>query len=359
MSFSISHIHDLLDQTFTWQVVVTNNGPNTARDVVVDIDIPVGVSYLTYTATSGAYEPSQHKYYAGNIATDTSKTITFTLRTVSVPNDDLQFTATVTALGVDSDLDNNVLQYTLPFLPLYTNQVTTVDLKIWLPSTIRQVGNSSYMYSTYAEMGLLGIESPFTGQVSDTETELSPNLFFGGDIDNSLIINQGPDLYIDWVFVWIEQNGVIRQTRSGLLKADGSIVGLDGASVLSFDVEPGDYRIALKVRGSLNFGTLKHYTFNGVPISLDLTNGSVPLRGIHKSHVVEGKHCLIMGDLTGNGIIQVVADGEPGYASSDTKVFNDNNGLFDIYLISDLNKDGSQDSIDSILLEENNGKSSF
>lgn len=79
---------------------------------------------------------------------------------------------------------------------------------------------------------------------------------------------------VDWVFVELRNTAspgnTVLQTRSALLRRDGTIVDVDGVSPLYFkNVDPATYVLAVRHRNHLGIGTSPA---TPLPIDLDLTN---------------------------------------------------------------------------------------
>lgn len=56
-----------IGQQVTYTLVVRNNGPDTAKNVVVNDVMPSGVEYVSHTATVGTYDPATGIWTIGDL----------------------------------------------------------------------------------------------------------------------------------------------------------------------------------------------------------------------------------------------------------------------------------------------------
>ena len=62
--------------TVTFQIVVTNNGPDTATNVSLIDQLPAGLTYVSDTSAGGTYDPTTGLWTIGNLANGATATIT-------------------------------------------------------------------------------------------------------------------------------------------------------------------------------------------------------------------------------------------------------------------------------------------
>ena len=90
-----------------WTISVTNHGPNNARNVVVYDELPNGLIYVTHSADTGLYDPSQGIWQIGTVHYG-NETFTLTITTrVNVTNTTITNVAVVTSTTPDSNETNN------------------------------------------------------------------------------------------------------------------------------------------------------------------------------------------------------------------------------------------------------------
>lgn len=165
------------------------------------------------------------------------------------------------------------------------------------------------------------------------------------NLDTTNLATSSKNKLVDWVLVsLIDTGATIVQTRSGLVQADGDIVGLDGISPLEFTVN-GNFHIGIKHRNHLGIKTSNVFSIKGDALSLDFTNNSVPLYGSYNLIPRYGYYVMIGGDANNDGSIDAL----------DLALWESQNGLWGEYLGSDFNLDGSVDAVDQIQLAQFNG----
>ncbi len=91
----------------TFTIVVTNNGPLNAVGVTARDRLPVGLTYVSHTASGGTYDPISGVWTIGALANGASRTLTINATFSSAASESATNIATVTALTGDQDLNNN------------------------------------------------------------------------------------------------------------------------------------------------------------------------------------------------------------------------------------------------------------
>ena len=89
-----------------WTITVTNNGPNNARNVVVNDKLPNGLIYETHNATKGLYDSVQGIWQIGDVLHFDTVKLIITTR-VNVTNTTITNIAVVTSTTPDSNETNN------------------------------------------------------------------------------------------------------------------------------------------------------------------------------------------------------------------------------------------------------------
>ena len=88
-----------------WTIVVTNNGPSTAKDVVVSDVLPSGVKFISFKASKGSYDVSTGKWNIGELANGETVFIEIYCKVITAGS--ITNYATVTSSTKDSNLTNN------------------------------------------------------------------------------------------------------------------------------------------------------------------------------------------------------------------------------------------------------------
>ncbi|PIR38316.1 MAG: hypothetical protein COV34_01775 [Candidatus Zambryskibacteria bacterium CG10_big_fil_rev_8_21_14_0_10_42_12] len=93
-----------IDHKFTYTIIVTNNGPEEATDVVVTDVLPSGLEFKSASSTKGTYTASTSKWIVGTLADDESATLHIRV----LANATGTIINTATADSSDDDTDTNL-----------------------------------------------------------------------------------------------------------------------------------------------------------------------------------------------------------------------------------------------------------
>lgn len=124
----------------TFTLKVTNNGPDTAKDVVVRDPIPEGLEFVSAKAPC-AKVGEQVSCQLGSLANGDSRTLEFVGRIPTSAEEGVVNTATVTSTTPDPDPSNNTDTAAVPLLPEADVRIT----KIALPTHLTAGGHAAYM----------------------------------------------------------------------------------------------------------------------------------------------------------------------------------------------------------------------
>lgn len=92
--------------TVIWTIIVTNHGPDTAKNVIVRDKLPGGLIYRYHTVEHGLYDPVMGIWLLGDLAKDdTYKLIITTI--VGINNGTITNVAVVNSTSPDNNTDNN------------------------------------------------------------------------------------------------------------------------------------------------------------------------------------------------------------------------------------------------------------
>ena len=114
--FNPNAITPIAGQTVVWSRNITNNGANTAQNVVVDLSFSNGLGYNNSTVTKGYYDHNNKAWYIGQLAKDEVVTINIIFNVLSVPTQNQTVTAIVSGIQNDTNLSNNTITDTLMLL---------------------------------------------------------------------------------------------------------------------------------------------------------------------------------------------------------------------------------------------------
>ena len=169
------------------------------------------------------------------------------------------------------------------------------------------------------------LEGPYAGIFSGSGT-MNTYLNSAGNLPTLQPFNSSPLTYsgvekvrsgffsthtniVDWVFVELRtgtSSSTIVAQRTGLLKSDGTIVGLDGVSPLRFGLPAGNYYIVIRHRNHLAIMSSTAVTMSSNPTinSYDFTTSQSQAYGTNAmADLGDGNFGMIAGDGNGDGQI--------------------------------------------------------
>jgi uncharacterized repeat protein (TIGR01451 family) len=111
-----------INDTVTFTITVTNNGPNNATGVIVTDQLPNGYAYVSHSTATGSYNQGTGIWSIGNLAD--GNTVTLTITATVLGSGTHNNTASVTANESDSIPTNN------SDTVIVTPNIPTADLKI-------------------------------------------------------------------------------------------------------------------------------------------------------------------------------------------------------------------------------------
>jgi uncharacterized repeat protein (TIGR01451 family) len=112
LSKNASDTAPLVEDTITFTVTLTNEGPDTATNVLVQDVLPVGLSFSSATASQGSYDPGSGVWSVGTVAFGTPQTLAISVTVVS--SSPQTNTAAISAADqFDADLANNAASSTV------------------------------------------------------------------------------------------------------------------------------------------------------------------------------------------------------------------------------------------------------
>ncbi|MBS1881578.1 MAG: DUF11 domain-containing protein [Actinobacteria bacterium] len=132
------------DSEATFTLTVTNNGPDTAKDVVVSDPIPAGLEFVS-TKEPCVAAGGEVRCPLGSLAKGDSRTLEFLVRIPAAAEEGFVNTATVTSTTPDPDLSNNTSTAPLPLLPEADLRIK----KIALPAHLTAGGHVTYLLAVH------------------------------------------------------------------------------------------------------------------------------------------------------------------------------------------------------------------
>jgi hypothetical protein len=162
-----------------------------------------------------------------------------------------------------------------------------------------------------------------------------------------------PDDIVDWIFVELRSgtsgSSTVAYTQAALLQRDGDIVNAtNGLTAVEFPNAPaGNYFVTIRHKNHLGFRTTNKVAMTTSTPALDFTNNSISLFGTTATVTIGSVEAMNAGD----------GDSDGSLDSIDSAIWENQNGSFNNYSDnSDYNLDASVDALDSALWEVNNGK---
>lgn len=104
---TVDEANPVLGENVIYTIVATNNGPSDATGVVVNDLLPMGLDYVTHSASAGIYVPASGVWTIGNLANGASRTLTVTATTTLAGGSSVVNTATIDGNEPDPDPNNN------------------------------------------------------------------------------------------------------------------------------------------------------------------------------------------------------------------------------------------------------------
>ena len=159
------------------------------------------------------------------------------------------------------------------------------------------------------------------------------------------------DAIVDWVYLELRDAGDpanIVATRAALLQRDGDVVDTNGVAMVRFEVDHGDYFVAVRHRNHLGAMTKAVQNLTNTSGPIDFTDSDTETHGLFaQKEVTSGVMALWAGNSDQNGSIVYVGSGTDVTELSITVLLDPgNDGVFsnsypvEKYHRADLNMDG-------------------
>ncbi|MBL7980825.1 MAG: hypothetical protein JNL52_03350 [Flavobacteriales bacterium] len=186
----------------------------------------------------------------------------------------------------------------------YDPNAVPVNLQLRLKAFLEGPYNtaSGTMSTALRTAGLIPLTEPYTAAGY-------PHVGGSGATTTQAVLNvTGVNAIVDWVVVELRSRldtSLVWATRSALLQADGDVVGTDGTSPVVFSLPADQYLVALRHRNHLGVLTANAVALSSTVTTLDLTNGSIALRGGAQATKLSGAvRLLFAGDVVPDGVLR-------------------------------------------------------
>jgi uncharacterized delta-60 repeat protein len=126
----------------------------------------------------------------------------------------------------------------------------------------------------------------------------------GESVTPAVMAATGTSAITDWVFVELRDAidpSVVVATRSALVLRNGNVVDVDRLSPVSFPLFTGEYHVAIRHRSHLGAMTAGTYIFGAFPVTIDMTQLTLPVFGTQPLKAQSGFNYLWAGDVNADG----------------------------------------------------------
>ena len=178
----------------------------------------------------------------------------------------------------------------------------TANVKVFLQGPFNPA--SGAMTSTLGTSALLPTIEPFTG--------LGYVHVGGGDETAAPAVLQatGAAAIADWVVLELrskDDSAQVLGTRSALLRNNGSVVDMDGASPVLFALPPADYFVAVRHRNHLGIMSASAVPIAATSALVNLTQcANIHGNGLEAAANISGTCCLWAGDVVPDGELKYI-----------------------------------------------------
>lgn len=135
----------------------------------------------------------------------------------------------------------------------------------------------------------------------------------GGTVTPARLAQTGANAVVDWVVVELRNKlnpAIVVASRSAVIERDGDVVAPDGQARLTFSVAPENYYVALRHRNHLAVMSAVSMRLDANDAVLDLTLFGSGTYGTQARAIASnGRACLWSGDVTRNGVLTYVGNG--------------------------------------------------
>lgn len=185
---------------------------------------------------------------------------------------------------------------------VYSGNTLVVSPKVFLQGPYMTA--NSMMVDSLRTKSLLPESEPYPalGFVPTSNT-------FNSRVNGGLFDSTGIKGIVDWV--WLELRNAsnpiqVVATRAALVRRDGNVVAMDGASPVGFlGLANGNYYVALRHRNHLGVMTASPVALNGTTAAnINFTSPSTATYGTNARKNISGVMVLWAGDVNGDGVVR-------------------------------------------------------
>lgn len=310
-------------QNVTWLVSGTNLAPVSATEVDI------------FLSTDGGY------------------TYPYTLAN-NVPNDGLQSVFVPNLPGVLNRImikgSDNIF-FDISNANFAITACANCDASIVVSPTVLLQGamlnnnNGSLMRDDLRELGHIPLREPYGlmpefGHLGNGGSE---------EISSNLLNNMSGNAMVDWVYVDIRlasDDEMVIASRAAVLRRDGRVRDLNGASAVSFPtVPPGNYYVAIRHRNHLGIMTANPIALDDNSTTIDFSNNMATYGDNAQMTLPDGRKAMWAGNAnTINNLIFQGANNDPNAVFFEVLTAPSNSGqinyIYDGYREEDLDLDG-------------------
>lgn len=167
----------------------------------------------------------------------------------------------------------------------------------------------------------------------------------GGEATTLGVLNTtGATAIVDWVLVELRDKNnpaVIRATKDALLRRDGSIVSVDGASPIHFALAQDSYYVAVRHRNHLGAMTGAAIALSGTPVLLDLSSPSTAVFGSQAQKSDGAVQVMWAGNTVLDGALKYTGTGNDRDPVLQRVGGNVPTSTVSGYFMEDINMDGT------------------
>lgn len=249
------------------------------------------------------------------------------------------------------------------YLMVFTQICVNAQLTVFLEGATVDPTNGQYLYSMRTDLNtvrsLLPGQTPVHPNTIPTPAgqpyNITPFNYPGTPIENAFAGPYPPNI-VDWILVSFRKD-ILPASKfkqaAGLLQRDGTIIFIPQSPLTSSDTS--DMYLVIEHRNHMGIMTTNPVNVVNNTITHDFTkqNSYTGNVGFGQLQIHPGVWAMYAGDCNQDADFQTYE-----INGNDRILWKIQNGLYDSYLLGDINMDADCNSLDKILINKNNGISS-